>query len=183
MIPFPLLLAQAAASADGDIRDIRGPVPVPSSWIWLYALLGLLVLGGAAWAAWRGWQRRLKPAAPPDPYRVALDALQAARSLLAPGTAREFSIAVSQAVRTYIETQARFGVSASQKTTEEFLYDLTSRADSPLAAHRDRLNEFLRHCDLAKFGRWALTEAEMEEMWQSARTFLADSEPKPETRK
>jgi hypothetical protein len=170
-----LLLAQIATNVDGDIRDIRGPVPVPSSWEWLVLLLSILAVAALAWGGWLLWQRRRKPEAPPDPLTIALDALQAARSLLQPETAREFSIAVSQAVRGYIE--ARFRVAASHKTTEEFLHDLTARADSPLASHRSLLDDFLRHCDLAKFGRWALSAPEMEAMWQSARTFLSDTRP------
>ena len=175
-LSLPLLLAAA-----DDIRDIRGPVAVPSSWFWAACLAGLLLAAGLAWGGWLLWQRRRKPEVPPDPLALALGALQEARALLRPETAREFSIAVSQAVRAYVE--AVFRVAASQKTTEEFLHDLTSRADSPLAPHRDQLNEFLRHCDLAKFGRWALSAAEMEAMWQSARGFLSEARPPQEKEK
>jgi len=186
---FLFFLAQAAtatpatvsdaATAD-DIHDIRGLILIPSPWAWLrWGVIGLVALG-LLWAAWEAWQRRKRKRVPPDPLEVALAELEKTRALLRPGTAREFSIAVSQIVRAYIETRfAEQGVRAAHRTTEEFLHDLASRADSPLAPYRGLLGEFLGHCDRAKFGRWALSVTEMEALLQSARGFLVDSKPAP----
>ena len=179
-----LFLAQAAtvnpASTD-DIHDIRGLILIPSPWAWLRWVVLCLVALGLLWAAWEAWQRRRRKQAPPDPLEVALAELEKTRVLLRPETAREFSIAVSQIVRTYIETRfAEQGVRAAHRTTEEFLHDLAARSDSPLAPYRGLLEEFLSHCDRAKFGRWALAMAEMEAMLQSARGFLVDTKPAPE---
>ncbi len=85
---------------------------------------------------------------------MALGRLEAARALMQPGRAREFSIEVSGIVREYIER--RFHVMAAHRTTHEFLHDLVLSADPALAAHRDLLGEFLQSCDLAKFGGWNL---------------------------
>ncbi len=178
---LPYFLAQAAspASAD-DIHDIRGLILIPSPWAWLrWVVLGLVALG-LLWAAREAWQRRKRKQTPPDPLEVALAELEKTRALLRPETAREFSIAVSQIVRAYIETRfAEQGVHAAHRTTEEFLHDLAARSDSPLAPYRGLLEEFLSHCDRAKFGRWALSTAEMEAMLQSARGFLVDTQPAP----
>ncbi len=37
------------------------------------------------------------------------------------------------------------------------------------------LGDFLQHCDLAKFARWVLSLEEMEEMYDSARTFISET--------
>ncbi len=183
MSPAPFLfLAQAQTQAPADdIRDIRGLIPIPSLWDSLrWAVLALVVIA-LAWAGWQAWRRRARKVAPPYPLQVALAELEKARALLRPETAREFSTAVSGVVRYYIEVRfAAAGVHAAHRTTEEFLRDLAARSDSPLAAHRGLLEEFLQHCDLAKFGRWSLETAQMEAMLQSARTFLVDIQPKPE---
>ena len=65
---------------------------------------------------------------------MALERLEAARALMQPGRAREFSIEVSDIVREYIEE--RFQVMAAHRTTDEFLHDLLDFRGSGLAAHR-----------------------------------------------
>lgn len=101
---------------------------------------------------------------------VALGRLEAARTLMQPGRAREFSIEVSGIVREYIER--RFHVMAAHLTTHEFLHDLVLSADPALAAHRDLLGEFLESCDLAKFGGWNLNIDQMSTMLEGARRFI-----------
>jgi hypothetical protein len=167
----------AATAAAGDIRDIRGPIAIPTSWAWIRWVVAALVLLALAWAGWRAWRRHRDRKPAPDPLAIALAELEKTRALLHPETAREFSIAVSDVVRMYIE--ARFAARAAHRTTEEFLHDLAGAAASPLAPYREVLTEFLRHCDLAKFGRWALTVGEMEAMLASARVFLLDTQPRP----
>jgi hypothetical protein len=107
------------------------------------------------------------------PYEIALDRLEEAHALMQPENAREFSITVSEIVRHYIED--RFHVGAARRTTEEFLYDLLESSDALLAGHRALLADFLHHCDLAKFALWVLSIEEMENMLQSARTFVIET--------
>jgi len=166
--PVKPSLAAAPTSATADIRDIRGPKPIPSPWLWAAWLAGGLAVGALGYGAWR-WSRRAL-AKSKLPYQIALDRLEEARALMHTEDAREFSIAVSEIVRHYIED--RFHVFAARRTTEEFLYDLLESSDALLAGHRELLADFLRHCDLAKFARWILSIEEMENMLQSARTFV-----------
>lgn len=170
---FALTQAYAAsnAAAAPDIRDIRGPKPVPSPWLWVAGAACGLAAGALACGIWRWKQRsvdRMKL-----PFEIALERLEEARALLHPGTAREFSFAVSEVVRDYIEE--RFHVRAARRTTEEFLHDLAQPSDTVLGGHRDLLADFLHHCDLAKFARWILSEEEMETMLQSARNFVTET--------
>jgi hypothetical protein len=92
-----------------------------------------------------------------------------------PASVREFSSDISDTVRRYIE--AGFNVTATHQTTEEFLYDILKDEKSPLAQHRALLAEFLRQCDLAKFAGMSLSVANMESLYQSARSFVVGTIP------
>ena len=110
-----------AAALEEDIRDIRGPKFVLPAWFVPALLAAMLVLAVLAFAAWRWLRRRRRPRAL-LPFEVALQRLADIRALLQPQHAREFSIAVSDIIRSYIEQ--RFDVTATHQTTEEFLRDL-----------------------------------------------------------
>lgn len=161
-----------------DIRDIRGPEPIASAWLWaIWTACGLLLAGGA-YFTWRCYRRRTLAPAVKLPYETALARLEAARALMWPDSVRAFSITVSDIVRLYIEQ--RFQVRAAQCTTEEFLYGLLDPSEPLLAAHRALLAGFLNHCDLAKFGGFTLSPQEMQGLHESARTFvLATGQPAP----
>jgi DNA-binding FadR family transcriptional regulator len=96
---------------------------------------------------------------------------------LDPASAREFSIAVSDIVRQYIEVQ--FMVTATHRTTEEFLRDLLETSNAALAAHRNLLAEFLNQCDLAKFAGVSLSRQILESLHRSARSFVTESSKPP----
>jgi hypothetical protein len=136
----------------------------------VWALLGGALLAAIlAFFVWRWIKRRRKSPEKTD-FEVALGRLEAARALMRPGQAREFSIEVSAIVREYIER--RFRVMAAHRTTDEFLHDLVSSAAPGLAAHQELLGEFLQSCDLAKFGGWNLDLGQMSAMLESARRFI-----------
>lgn len=160
--------ANATAPAD-DIRDIRGPKPVTSPWFLWFLIGGGVLAALLGYLAWKWFKRRRKEPATPD-FEVALARLEAARALMQPGRARDFSIEVSGVVREYIER--RFKVMAAHRTTHEFLHDLVLSANPGLAAHRDLLGDFLQSCDLAKFGGWNLQIDQMTTMLESARRFI-----------
>lgn len=161
--------AVAPSTSSNDIRDIRGPEPIPSTWLWAMGLAGGALVAAGGYGVYR-WNRQRKIIAMKLPYEIALERLQAARALMRPETVREFSIAVSDIVRRYIEE--RFRVMATHRTTEEFLHDLLNPSNALLTAHRASLAEFLNHCDLVKFGGWRLSAQNMESMHQSARSFV-----------
>ncbi len=172
--------AAPSAAAAEDIRDIRGPISIPSPWRWLWLVAGVTAVLGLLYSAWR-WYRLFAAAKAKQPYEVALERLEKARALMKPEQAREYSFAVSEITRDYIE--CRFGEHAARRTTDEFLHDLVTQSESPLAAHQPLLEDFLRHCDLAKFARWQLDLPQMESMHESARTFITWTRPQPEVRR
>jgi Domain of unknown function (DUF4381) len=168
--------AKPAAPADGapteDIRDIRGPKGIFPAWLVpaLLAAAVLLAIGG--YAAWR-WRRRQRPARALLPFEIALRRLEAIRNLMHPSSVREFSIAISDIVRQYIE--AGFGITATHRTTEEFLRDLLESSNASLAVHRKLLAQFLDQCDVAKFAGVSLSTQIMESLYQSARSFVVET--------
>jgi hypothetical protein len=158
----------SAAPVAEDIRDIRGPKYVLPEWL-LFALIGgavLMALG--IYGLWRG--RRNRAVRVLLPYEIALQRLDEIGALMQPARAREFSIAASDIVRLYIEQ--RFSVTATRRTTEEFLRDLLGSSDAALAQHQGLLGEFLHQCDIVKFAAQSLTSLNMESLRQSARAFV-----------
>jgi hypothetical protein len=164
--------APAPAEGSEDIRDIRGPKFIAPPWLLPALIAGVLLLALGAYGFWRRLRRRRQPRVL-LPFEVALQRLEEMRALMQPGRAREFSIAVSDVVRRYIEE--RFGVTATHRTTEEFLHDLLDSSHAPLTRHRALLSEFLQACDLVKFAGVSLTLHNMESLHHSARAFVLET--------
>jgi hypothetical protein len=165
-------LGAAVCAASEDIRDIRGPKFVLPAWFFPALLAGGALLAVGVYGAWR-WQRRRRRPRALLPFEVALRRLAEIRVLMSPASAREFSIAVSDIVRSYIEQ--RFDVIATQRTTEEFLHDLLESSNPSLARHRALLSQFLHQCDLVKFAGMSLTLQSMESLHQSACAFVRET--------
>ena len=167
--------AALAVPAEEDIRDIRGPKDVLPDWVLPAAIAGALLAAAAAYCIWR-W-RRNRRAIPLLPFEIALRRLEDIRALMRPAQAREFSTAASDIVRWYIEQ--RFDVTATRRTTEEFLRDLMESSNASLARHQGLLGDFLHQCDFVKFAAQSLTTKNMETLRQSARAFVLET-AKPE---
>ena len=154
-----------SADSGQDIRDIHGPIAMPQRRsLWWYA--GASAIAAGVLAALVIYTRRRRPIAPP--HERALRALEEAATMFE-GDPRQFSFAVSEIVRRYVEEA--FRVRASHRTTEELLADLMLDR-SPVALHRTALGEFLRYCDLAKFAGWSLSPADRMAVLVSAETFV-----------
>jgi hypothetical protein len=168
----PAASAVPATDDAEDIRDIRGPKAVPGSWLLPALLLGALLLAVAAIVIWR-LRRRVTLTRALSLAEYTLQRLEAIKPLMLPGSAREFGIAASEIVRTYIEK--RFAVVATQRTTEEFLQSLLQTSHDSLTSHRPLLADFLQQCDFVKFAGVSLTSQDMESLLQSARKFVLET--------
>jgi len=157
-----------AQKSDEDIRDIRGPKFVLPPWVLPALIAGVAIIALAIYRFWR-W-RRNRGARILSLYEIALQQLEDIRALMLPQSAREFSTAVSDIVRNYIER--RFDITATRRTTEEFLHDLLEMPNASLARHQALLGEFLHQCDFVKFAAMSLTVESMESLRQSARAFV-----------
>lgn len=159
----------AAAAPAGDIRDIRGLIPIPAGPPWgLYA--GVAVALALVIAVVVYVHRRR--ANPPNPYVLAQARLRTAHADRGSARSATFAERVSAAVREYIE--ARCGVRAAHRTTDEFLLDLVQgqSVHAELARHRAELARFLNSCDLAKFAGRELPVPLREELCRDARRFI-----------
>jgi hypothetical protein len=161
-----------AAVPPEDIRDIRGPKLIRPQWLLPAVVSSVALLALCAYGIWR-WQRRPPREYPLLPHELAARRLEEIRPLMQPASAREFGIAVSDIIRHYIEQ--RFGIVATQRTTEEFLQDVLESPNETLTAHRQTLTEFLRQCDLVKFAGMSPALPDMELLHDSARAFVRET--------
>ena len=170
----------APSSVADDIRDIRGPLHIPDTLLYLYYAGGAcLFLFGAA-LVWR-WLRRRKESGSKLAFEIAFEQLEQAKALMKPEMGNEFSIAVSNAIRTYIES--RFDLRVTRHTTEEFMTRIAVEPSGDLGDYADLLHQFLEHCDLVKFARYMLTLSQMKEMHKSAWGFVQKTRPSSEEMK
>lgn len=161
-----------------DIRDIRPPVVIPSGWVWVLWVLLVLAVATAAFFLWRWWQRRkvIQAIVPEIPPHVrAKQRLAEALALI--DQPREFCIAVSDAVRVYLEE--RFDFRAPERTTEEFLLDL-KKTDLLMRDQKESLGDFLTRCDLVKFAKYEPREPELRDLHTSALRLVEEAEPMPQ---
>ncbi len=175
---FPSLAQLSVPSLDPqaeDIRDIRNLLIIPIPWlpyaITLAVTAGLLLLG---FFIFRCVMNRKKKANKPilPPYEQALIDLHSTRSLIDSAQDKEFSSAVSDVVRYFLERQ--FNMPAPESTTEEFLHKIT---DDRLIKGKlaDAFSEFLVVCDLAKFARHSHGRVGMQELYRKAESLIEET--------
>ena len=182
-VSFPFVsLEVASALAPGEtdprpIKDTLADWPAPlSRWIWV-ALAGLILLAAAAAILYRVLSTprtflHMPPAIPP--HQIALDAIAAlrAKGWIEARTIEPFYVELSAIIRRYLE--ARFGLRAPERTTEEFIRDaLTARTLTP--PHRDLVAGFLAQSDLVKFARHAPGSDDMRNALDSATRLVQET--------
>jgi hypothetical protein len=151
-------------------------IAIPNGWLWFFWIVGLLVLAVAAWLLWRYWSKRvatIRMPAPLPPHVRARRMLDHALSLIS--EPKPFSIAVSGAIRVYLEE--RFEFHAPDRTTEEFLYELQESQLLTLE-QKQSLAEFLASCDLIKFAKYEPTETELRALHAAALKLVNETEPR-----
>jgi hypothetical protein len=158
-----------------DIHDIKPPIDIPNGWEWVWPVLIVVVILAVLALAWWLWKRsRSKmPAVPLVPAHIrAKQALAKALEII--GQPKEFCVLVSDIVRTYLEE--RFKVHAPDRTTEEFLYEL-SETHLLTPDQKLSLGRFLESCDLVKFAKYEPGENELRELHSSAVRLVEETEP------
>jgi len=160
----------------GDIRDIRGPIHIPDPRLWIFYVLGGVLLLLLAWMVWK-WFNKRKLHHSKEAFEIAFEELEKAKTLMSPEMAERFSVMVSRTIRTYIEN--RFRMRATRKTTREFMTQMATEPVSELNLQSKPLREFLCHCDLAKFARQTFSHEQMKKMHQSAWHFVDKTRPQP----
>ena len=160
--------------------SIAPPVEISGPLAWLWWALGALAILALLFAAWRYWRRRKteKPVIAEIPaHERARRKLETALDLF--DQPKPFCIVVSDAMRLYLEE--RFGLRAPERTTDEFLGDL-SRSSALTDLQKETLKQFLSACDMVKFARYEPQRPELEALYNSALRLIEETEPaKPPT--
>jgi hypothetical protein len=169
-----------------EIKDIKGPLSLPENTALQILLVGLvLLLIFLAIAGFLYWQKKSRDKKPIEvqlcPEEIALQELEKLLSedLLARGEVKLFHLKISDILRHYIEN--RFGFRAAERTTEEFLTELSvakSQENSLLGSHKKLLTEFLNQCDLVKFAKHEPTITESEKTVSLCRKFIEQTREK-----
>jgi hypothetical protein len=163
-------LAQAATKAPDQIEDIRPPVTgAPSLWL-VIILAALLLLAVVAYFLWPN--PKPKTVQPPLPKEVAKRRLKGVKSKILTDSGYEFSIEVSDILRSFIEQQ--FGIRAVRQTTIEFLSEASQNPNFDLA-QQERLRQFLVACDAIKFARVGVGPADSEVLFEQASAFVEET--------
>jgi hypothetical protein len=165
----------AMSELTNDIRGIKSPVEIFDPWFWIiWAIVGAASVL-LAWWLWRRWRRRI----PETGAMATVPAHERARERLRAALAyihdpRPFCIAVSHAIRVYLEE--RFQLRAPERTTEEFLDELRASALLTLD-QKQTLGEFLQRCDLVKFAQFEPTVEELQRLHDAAVRLIDETEP------
>ncbi|AWT59855.1 MAG: hypothetical protein DF168_01052 [Candidatus Moanabacter tarae] len=175
---FPSLAQLSVPSLDRqteDIRDIRNLLTIPIPWlpyaIALVVTAGILILGFFTYRWVMSHKKKANETFLP-PYEQALLDLHSTRSLINSAKDKEFSSAVSDVVRYFLERQ--FNMPAPESTTEEFLHRIT---DDRLIKGKlaDAFSEFLVLCDLAKFARHSHGRVGMQKLYRKAESLIEET--------
>lgn len=160
---------------ESDIRPLKGPVEIGSSYAWLWWIAIALATAVIAWFLWRKFRLKnnlIKAAVVVPPHRRAKDRLRGAGELIS--DPYQFCSLVSDVLRAYVEE--RFDLKAPERTTEEFMEEL--RTSTKLRGdHKLLLEDFLGRCDLVKFARFEPTVPELEALLDSAYRFVEETAP------
>ena len=162
---IPPRAVQDDVALTNDIRAIKPPVEIPNPWVWVIWIGTALLLAALA-AALVLWLKRRKDrevSVVVPPHVRARERLNEALLLI--NDPRAFCIAVSDAIRLYLEE--RFELRAPERTTEEFLREL-QRTPHLNAEQKQSLAAFLEQCDLVKFARFEPPESTLRDLHESA---------------
>lgn len=156
-----------------DVRDIKPPVAINKSYFRLYIIIaiafGILAITGAIILfLYRRKHREVEFIPEPlSAHQIAYNELEnlKASDLISKGRVKEYYYRLSNIVRHYIES--RFKLMAPERTTEEFLAEMTV-TDRLAEVHKELISNFLEHCDMVKFAAYGPDSREIENAFNSA---------------
>jgi hypothetical protein len=162
--------------ATADIHEIAPPVDyslIPPWVIYAGIVLGFLLIGLIGW-----WirKRSLRPKAGPSPRDRALQNLGRIGREMESLTPYQFSIRVSDILRTYVTEQ--YALPVTRQTSVEFLATIAKA--SPFSEdEKSLLEDFLNRCDLIKFARYDATIEDSRLLLEEATRFVQGGKLEP----
>ncbi len=158
------------------LRDIRGPVLLPTKTPWLLYGGATLILLLVSSALFIFLKNRKKNSAPEiTPWDRALNGLKHAAGLKT-GQPLRYTEQVSAVLREYVES--RFGFKITRQTSTEFLRALKEQENNGIPSNwYDSLKTCFHLCDLAKFAHRIPDPEDVEIMEQSIISFIEQTRP------
>ncbi|MHC4268598.1 MAG: hypothetical protein ACYSTS_09045 [Planctomycetota bacterium] len=179
----PEIFIEVATTLDedaSDVRDIKPPVSLHKSYFRLYIIIAIAfgVLALAAIVLHYIYRRKeMETESIPEPlsaHQIAYNELESLRTmdLISKGQIKEYYYRLSNIVRHYIEN--RFKLMAPERTTEEFLAEMT--VTGKLAEdHKKLVGNFLEHCDMVKFAAYGPDSREIDNSFNSAKRLVDET--------
>jgi len=165
-----------------DIKDIQGPVEIRVDYgmfimLGSVVLLVILILGIGIPYYLRRRKIKAEEIKIIPPHIIALDGLEKIKGMQldTEGKIKEYYISISAIIRHYIEN--RFNLHAPERTTEEFLYDI-SATNTLSHVYKPLLRDFLKHCDMVKFAKYGPTKTEIDSVYETAKRFVEETIPR-----
>ncbi|ODS31454.1 MAG: hypothetical protein SCARUB_03411 [Candidatus Scalindua rubra] len=163
-----------------DIRDIKPPVVINKNYYRLYVIIAIVlcVLALAAIVLhflYRRKHRKIEFVPEPLPaHKIAYNELEKlkALNLISKGLVKEYYYRLSNIVRHYIEN--RFKLMAPERTTEEFLTEMTTTYKLE-KVHKELIGNFLEHCDMVKFAAYGPDTQEIENAFNLAEKLVDET--------
>lgn len=163
-----------------DIRDIRSPVAINKNYTRLYIIIAIVfgvlaVTGFVIMFLYRRKQRKIEFVPEPlSAHQIAYNELDNLRAsdLISKGRIKEYYYRLSNIARRYIEN--RFMLMAPERTTEEFLTEMTV-TDKLREEHKELVSNFLEHCDMVKFAAYGPDSREIEHSFNSAKRLVDET--------
>jgi len=160
--------------AELKIAGIEGVVEMPARpgfrWLWTLCIAGIITAAGL-WFYLRRKRTQKLVRIYKSAYEIAYERLRALvkQDIIKAGRLKEFYERISGILRDYIEH--RFNLRAPERTTEEFLVELSS-ANILSQSEQRRLGEFLSHCDLVKFAKYNPTTEQIQRTFDLVKDFI-----------
>lgn len=163
-----------------DVRDIKPPVALKKNYFRLYIIVaivfGVLIVAAIVlhYLYHRKYREAESVAEPLTAHQIAYNELENLRNLdlVSKGLIKEYYYRLSDIVRHYIEN--RFKLMAPERTTEEFLAEMTI-TDKLSGMHKELVGNFLEHCDMVKFAAYGPDSREIENSFDSAKKLVDET--------
>ena len=176
-----MLVQPVPVDTTKPFKPIKGIMIVKATWLdyigWIVAgIIALIAIGLVVYFLRQKRHKIPPPVAAPEPLHVrAMRLLEKldAEQLWQKGEVKGYYVRLTDILRSYIE--ARFGVKAMERTTDELT--AAARRHNELVLHAERLERILSTADMAKFARAQPQPAEHLAAMQATKDFITASIP------
>ena len=179
----PEIFVEVVTVLDADASDVRGikpPVSLDKRYFKLYIIIAIVfgvLLLVAIVLHYVYHRKQAETESIPEPlsaYQIAYNDLESLRAmdLVSKGQIKEYYYRLSNIVRHYIEN--RFKLMAPERTTEEFLLEMTVTGKLS-GVHKELVGNFLEHCDMVKFAAYGPDSREIESSFNSAKKLVDET--------